>query len=178
MRLGYVLAEGRGALDPLLVAVASRLLAEGQRLGGVVQINADRPGQRCDMQLHILGGEDPQGEDEGGKVLISQRLGAFSRSCRLDETGLETAVARVAAQLAADPPALLIINKFGKAELGGRGFRPVIAQALDGAVPVLVGVARPNLDGFLAFAGDLAEPVAANESAILDWCRDLVMAPD
>ena len=64
---------------------------------------------------------------------------------------------------------LVIVNKFGKQECFGRGFRDVIAQALAQGVPVLLSVPAEQLPGFHAFAGEMAQPVAPG--AALDWCR-------
>jgi nucleoside-triphosphatase THEP1 len=163
MRLGTVIGERRGAVDRVLAQVAGRLGAQGWRLSGVVQENPEVPGRRCDMELVLLDGDE--------RVRISQCLGPLARGCRLDPTGLEAAVGRVAAGLETAPPELLIINKFGKAEIGGRGFRPVIARALELGVPVLIGLNRANLDGFDAFAEGLADPLPPDPAAILAWCE-------
>lgn len=162
MRLGTVIGERRGAVDRVLSDVAVRLAAQGWRLAGVVQENPEVPGRRCDMDLVLL--------DGGARVRISQCLGPLARGCRLDPTGLEAAVGQVAAGLETALPQLLIVNKFGKAELSGRGFRPVIARALELGVPVLIGLNRANLDGFDAFAEGLAEPLPPDPAAILAWC--------
>jgi hypothetical protein len=167
MGLGYVVSARRGGVDLLLADVAARLAAEGWRLAGVVQVNAERPGRRCDMELAVLGGET---------VRISQCLGPLSRGCRLDPAGLEAAVGQVDAVLDAKAPQLLIVNKFGKAEIGGRGFRPVIARALGDGVPVLLGVNRANLDGFAAFAEGFGTPLPEDAEAVLDWCRGVARA--
>ena len=160
--LGYVAAEGRGAGDRLIHGVAMRLRAQGLKLAGAVQVNAERaPDRKCDMDLHILAGAEI--------VRISQDLGRGSRGCRLDPAGLEQAVGLVAAALAARP-ALLIVNKFGKQELEGRGFRPVIGEAMAAGIPVLTAVNAGNLDGFLAWAETLAEPLPPDTDAILTWC--------
>ncbi|MCB1361426.1 MAG: DUF2478 domain-containing protein [Rhodobacter sp.] len=161
--LGYVIAEARGAGDRLLADVAARLSAEGWRLSGVVQVNTDRPGsRRCDMDLRVLG--------RGEVVRISQALGEASQGCRLDPEGLETAVALVETTMA-PLPRLLILNKFGKAEVEGRGFRALIGEALAQGVPVLLGLKRDNLPGFEAFAQGLGQPVAADLPSVLAWCR-------
>jgi hypothetical protein len=161
--LGYVVSEGRGEGDRLIHAVAMRLRAAGLPLAGAVQTNEDRdPTRKCDMDLHILSGHDV--------VRISQDLGRLSRGCRLDPAGLERAVGIVGAALAARP-ALLIVNKFGTQEIDGRGFRPLIGEALAEGIPVLTAVNAGNLDAFLAFAEDLAEPLPAEMDAVLAWCR-------
>jgi hypothetical protein len=167
MRLGYVIGARRGGVDALLAQAAGRLQAEGWDLAGVVQVNPEVPGRRCDMDLILLGAED--------RFRISQCLGPQARGCRLDPAGLEAAVGRVEAGLALRVPQLLVVNKFGKAEIGGRGFRPVIARALGDEVPVLVGVNRANLDGFQDFAAGLGTPLPEDLGAVLDWCRGLAL---
>lgn len=161
--LGYVVSEGRGEGDRLIHAVAMQLRAAGLPLAGAVQTNVERdPAHKCDMDLHILSGHDV--------VRISQDLGRLSRGCRLDPAGLERAVGLVGAALA-DRPALLIVNKYGKQEIDGRGFRPLIGEALAEGIPVLTAVNRGNVDAFLAFAADRAAPLPADADAILAWCR-------
>ncbi len=163
--LGYITTEGRGAADRLLAEVAAQLRAEGWQLAGAVQVNCDRTdGLPRDMNLHVLTGADV--------VRISQNLGAGSRGCRLDAAGLEQAVGLVATALGGRPqPRLVIVNKFGMQEAEGRGFRPVIGQALAQGIPVLIAVGADNLAAFEAFAGGLAAPVVADLTAILGWCR-------
>ncbi len=159
--LGYVIADGRGKADLLIREVAMRLHAGGVRVAGAVQVNIETDANRkCHMDLHILTGDDV--------VRISQDLGAMSRGCRLDPGGLERAVGLVSAELANNPQ-IVIINKFGKQELEGRGFRPVIGEALSAGIPVLTAVNRSNLDGFLEFGQDFAQPVPNDAEALLDW---------
>lgn len=160
--LGFVTIEDSvGGADRLLAATAEALQSQGLRLAGAVQKNIDRGARDCDMDLRILG-------DAGPAIRISQSLGDCSQGCRLDTGALAQAVGRAQAVLAQGAD-LVIVNKFGKQECFGRGFREFIAQALEGGVPVLLSVPREQLAGFHEFAGDLAQPVAA--SAALDWCR-------
>ena len=161
--LGYVTGLGRGEVDSLMREVAQRLRAAGLPLAGAVQHNIETgPTTKCHMELEVLSGPDV--------VRISQDLGALSRGCRLDPQGLERVVGLVSAGLDKGA-ALLLVNKFGKQELDGRGFRPVIAEALGAGVPVLVAVNQSNLQGFLAFAEELAEPLPTDVEAVTDWCR-------
>ena len=168
--LGYFVAEGQGAADALLRSVADAVRARGIPLAGAVQVNRERgPERKCDMDLHILSG--------GDVVRISQNLGTLSRGCRLDPAGLERAVGLVGAAL--DQGArLLIVNKFGKQELDGRGFCPVIGEALAAGIPVLTAVNAGNLAGFLAWAGDMGERLPAASDALTDWAeRQAAMVP-
>ncbi|AJE45449.1 DUF2478 domain-containing protein [Celeribacter indicus] len=167
--LGYVIGTEAGSTDELLAGLAERLLAQGRRLAGAVQINRDVPGQaRCAMDLRLL--------PSGATVTISQSLGPLARGCRLDPAGLEYAVAAAETALEAAPE-LLIVNKFGKQEIAGRGFRGVIGEALMRGIPVLVGLNAQNLEGFLGFAGAFAEPVAPDAARLADWCA-CHLAPD
>lgn len=161
MQLAYVSTTDRGATDRLLSAAAEHLLSKGARLSGVVQTNTEcTDGSKCDMDLRVL----PEGET----IRISQSLGSLSRGCRLDPAALEQAVMYVTASLA-DRPQLLIVNKFGKHEADGRGFRPVIAEALALDIPVLVGVNGLNRDKFVAFTEGAAQALAADVTAIEMW---------
>jgi len=166
--LGFVSPEGRGAADRLLAEIAEQLRGEGARLAGAVQVNVERaPQHRCDMELHVLSGQ--------GVIRISQYLGRDARGCRLDPGGLERAAGLVEAALA-QPTDLLIVNKFGKQEAEGRGFRPLIGQALAVGTPVLTAVNPANKAAFLQFSGGIAEEIPAERDAILTWCRQ-ALAP-
>mgnify|MGYP000397319923 CR=1 FL=1 len=162
-------ADGAGRTDLLLDGLSRRATARGLRLCGTVQINSDcAPGRPCDMDVRIL--------PDGPVIRISQSLGPEARGCRLDPDALEQAVARSAARLAGGCD-LLIVNKFGKQEADGRGFRGLIAEALGTDIPVLVGVNRLNLDRFEAFTDGIAEPVAADSGALDAWLASLSRAP-
>jgi hypothetical protein len=161
MRIAYVMAEGRGDTDLLLHGVAMRAQARGLRLCGTVQINsncdADRP---CDMDVQVL--------PDGPVIRISQTLGPGARGCRLDPAALEQAVAESERRLDAGCD-LVIVNKFGKHEAEGRGFRGLIAEALSLDVPVLVGVNSLNVPRLEAFCAGVAVPIAAEAEALDTW---------
>jgi hypothetical protein len=132
-----------------------------------VQINteceADRP---CDMDVQVL--------PDGPVIRISQTLGPGARGCRLDPAALEQAVAESEARLNAGCD-LVIVNKFGKHEAEGRGFRGLIAEALGLGVPVLVGVNHLNAPRFQTFCEGFAEPVAPDETALDAWVKSLAV---
>lgn len=161
MRIACTLAPGRGETDLLLFRVAETLRQRGYRLGGTVQVNSspdcDGP---CDMDVKVL--------PDGPVIRISQSLGREAKGCRLDPSALETAVGLVRASLDQHPD-VLIVNKFGKHEADGRGFREVIAEALGRDLPVLVGVNRMNLAAFHDFTGGIAVELPPREKALTDW---------
>lgn len=168
--LAFVSAPDRGDGDRLLARVAERLTSAGIALGGVVQVNTETdPDRPCLMDLKVL--------TDGSIVRISQSLGRHARGCRLDAAGLEEAVGRVGAALLTAPPQLLILNKFGKQEADGRGFRPVIAQAIALDVPVLTSVSEKNRDGFELFAGTFATALGTDEAAVMAWCQQQAGVP-
>lgn len=166
--LGYVtLDEGAGAADRLLSGTAAALETDGLRLAGAVQHNLDRgAGRECDMQLRILGTDSV--------ITITQDLGSCAQGCRLDSGALAQAVAQAETVLARGAD-LVIVNKFGKQECFGNGFRAFIAEAMARNIPVLLSVAEEQLPGFRDFAGDLAQPV--QPGAALDWCRHHARTP-
>ncbi len=161
--IATVTSPGRGDTDLLLARFATEMAARGYRVRGVVQINTGRGADHpCDMDVRVL--------PEGPVFRISQSLGAEARGCRLDPSALEEAVAAVEATMASAD--LLIINKFGKHEAEGRGFRPLIAEALGKGIPVVIGLNRLNQPAFEAFAGDLAESCAPQLGALSAWAAE------
>jgi len=168
MRIAYTKGSGRGDTDLLLAALAERLAALGLRTCGTVQINSRPDGGSdvgaddgpCDMDVKIL----PDGPD----IRISQSLGKDARGCRLDPSALETAVGHVATSLAHGAD-VMIINKFGKHEADGRGFRDLIGEALALDIPVLVGLNQRNEEAFRAFIGEAGTPLAPDAEVLLDW---------
>ena len=166
MNLACTMAPGRGDTDLLLERLASRLSVRGARCVGTVQINTERADTRpCDMDVRVL--------PDGPVLRISQDRGPEARGCRLDADALETAVAHVAARLSAGAD-LLIVNKFGKHEAEGRGFREVMATAVDLNVPVLVGLNGLNRDAFEAFSGGAARQVAPDLTSLESWAVSVV----
>lgn len=163
--LGYIATDGRGASDRLLERFARHLQNDGVKLAGAVQINdGDCETGRRPMLVELLA--------NGRVIKISQELGPHATGCRLDAEGLEIAAHAVADAMRGDE-ALLILNKFGKQERDGQGFRDVIVQALDHAIPVLLGVNPALQKDFLAFAGEFAVPLNATFDGLNDWFSDI-----
>lgn len=170
MDIAFVSSAERGGTDRLLAAVATRLEQQGFRLTGVVQTNFEREGtHHCDMDVRVL--------PDGPVVRISQDLGAGSRGCRLDPGALETAVASVAPVINSTHPVdLMILNKFGKHEAEGRGFRHLIGDALMRDIPVLTGINALNRAAFETFTDGCATALPEDIGAILDWCHSQMAA--
>jgi nucleoside-triphosphatase THEP1 len=159
----FFTASGRGAGDALLSEVAKTLEERGVQVRGVVQCNFEYdPARRCQMDLQVLGSDK--------LVRISQDRGIHAKGCRLDTQGLAEAVFHVETALKEDGTDLLIINKFGKQECDGEGFRDVIGHALAEDVPVLTSCGPGHRDGLLEFSGGMATELPADLAQIVEWC--------
>ncbi|MBL6430620.1 MAG: DUF2478 domain-containing protein [Alphaproteobacteria bacterium] len=161
MKIAYTMAPD--AAIPTCCSTVFRVVccSIGIRATGVVQINAEREDAGpCDMDVQVL--------PDGPAIRISQSLGREARGCRLDPAALERAVGLVEARLA-EGADCLIVNKFGKHEAEGRGFRTAIAEALSADIPVLVGLNRLNAEAFVQFSGGLAVELAPNLEALANW---------
>lgn len=169
MNIAYTFSSETGGTDLLLFQFATRLCEDGYNPAGTVQINQRcKSSGSCDMDLKVL--------PDGPLIRISQDLGPLSKGCRLDTSALESAIGLVAGHLDRNSECL-IVNKFGKHEATGRGFRPLIAQALELDVPTIVGLNRLNQDAFLEFTEGAAEHLEATETALRDWL-DSVLPSD
>ena len=166
MKIAYTMAPGRGDTDLLLFRLAKSLIASGVRPVGTVQINSERKDAGpCDMDVQVL--------PDGAVIRISQSLGRAARGCRLDPNALETAVGLVEAELARGADCL-IVNKFGKHEAEGRGFRHVIAAAIERDIPVLIGLNDLNHKVFLEVSGDMATRLDPQISCLHDWLDSVI----
>lgn len=137
--------------EAFLQDVTGVMIDRGMRLAGLIQRSDPRPDRvKCDMHLLDLS------TGEGHR--ISDDRGPLARGCVLNTDRLLHACEKAQAGLC-DLTDLLVLCKFGKAEVEGGGFRALIAKALELSVPVLIGVPLVNLTPFRAFAGELARVI-------------------
>ncbi|MDE9451047.1 DUF2478 domain-containing protein [Aliiroseovarius sp. Z3] len=163
MKLAYVIAPGRGQTNLLLAGVADALAQHGLTLCGTVQLDTERAeDHHCDMDVLIL--------PDGPKIRISQFLGANARGCKLNPEALETAVGQTEERLKAGAD-LLIVNKFGKQEAEGRGFREAVGEALARDIPAIIGVSEGSREAFMTFVGD-AEQLSPDHDSVLSWALE------
>ncbi len=152
--------------DQTLARCARNLQEAGYRVAGVVQNNRQRPGRRaCDMFLQNL--------TTGETICISADRGNGARGCRLDHAALAQTTLW-AEQALTLKPQLLILNKFGKEEALGRGFFPVMAEALARGIPVLSGVSALNFAAAQAITGGGAMQIEPNDDAIEFWLQSIM----
>ena len=164
--IAAIRVETGEALDDALLIVSQTLQAEGIPLAGAVQRMLPAPrGHRCDADLLLLA--------NGQSVTLPEERGEGARGCRLNIPAFEAAT-EVVRQHLADHPALLIINRFGKREALGTGFRPAIAEAVERGIPILVGVPERNWEAFCAFIGMEISVLPPEAQTILLWCRSVI----
>jgi nucleoside-triphosphatase THEP1 len=134
-------------IDRTVSAVAEHLHGQGWHLAGLVQLNEPRSGDaRCDMTLRDLTSAE--------RLAISEQRGRHARGCMLDVAELVRGV-MLASKALEQKPDLLIVNKFGKTEACGGGFRGILADAIARGVPVLIAVPAVNLDAWKSFTAGL-----------------------
>jgi hypothetical protein len=130
-------------------------------VAGIVQRNLARPDRsKCDMLVEELA--------SGRTLQLSEDRGREARGCRLDQGALSEAAALLSATLR-DRPEILILNKFGKHEAGGRGLRDVLAEAVQLGILVVVGVPYRNVEQWRNFAGPFAEECELGSDRPSEW---------
>lgn len=164
MHIAYLKSQDDVDVNRVLADLAAQLIEDGLRVVGTTQTNTARADtHKCDMDVRVL--------PDGDIIRISQNLGPNSRGCQLDPDALEQAVAATITRL--EGADLLIVNKFGKHESQGRGFREAIGAAIEKGIPVLVGTNGLNLEAFLTFTDQAAECLPADLGALKDWVKAL-----
>lgn len=164
MRVAAILYDGAVGqqADELIAELARRLRCSGFKLAGAVQSNVVVTGRnRCDIMLEDLA--------TGRTTKASQDRGPLASGCRLDAGALEDSVGLAASSLGAETD-LIVINRFGKQEAEGSGFRAMIAQAVLLDVPVVVGLNRAHLDSWRDFVGEAPQLLPLELGAVTSWC--------
>jgi hypothetical protein len=160
--LGFILSGDPAEMARMIADLARDLQDMGLRLAGAVELPDDPAIGRRQMRLRLLGRDEV--------VDIAQNLGALARGCTLDTAALEDAAGRAEAVFGFGCD-LVIINKFGKTEAEGRGFRPLIGRAVAAGVPVLIGLSPDRRAAFEAFSGGMGQAVVPDARAILNRMR-------
>ncbi len=158
-------------VDSVLAGAAKMLKQRGYRASGFLQREQDENGSGCctDVFLEDIG--------SGNRFQITQSLGAGSKGCRLDPAGLVEAVSHMTQQIN-DQVDVLFLNRFGKGEEDGRGFRPVIESAFMLGIPTLIAVRDAYLDSFMQFCGDDYTTLPVNAEDIAIWVQKRCPQPE
>lgn len=153
-------------VDGLLEDFAARQMARGAIVRGVLQSRGEQTGEcHCrDMDLVIIG--------EGSTFRISQSLGEGSSGCRLHSGRLAECSAHLDHQLEQGCN-LLVLNRFGKGESEGRGFRDLINKAFALDLPVLLAVRPTYMKAWLSYVGNCAEILPPEFRSLEKWFEKL-----
>lgn len=152
---------GGDAVDALLAEAAFRLQANGIVVEGFVQLERDLS-ENCCAAMHLEGIRD------GSVWLISQDLGKGSSGCRLDPQALAELCGPLLRRVQ-EKPDLLILNRFGKGEMLGGGFRAAIEAAFILGIPVLVAVRDEYAEAWQAFTDGCHVELEPRSAAIDAW---------
>lgn len=156
MRFG----DGDG-VDTVLEAVIRSVRVRGHAVAGYLQREtSDGPG--CCAIMHL---EDIE---RGTLTRISQALGPGSRGCRLDPRALAAVSGQLLATLGPGTD-LVVLNRFGKGEADGQGFRSVIGAACDLGIPVLTAVRETYEPAWSAFTGGMGLFLLPDTKAATQW---------
>ncbi|NML77036.1 DUF2478 domain-containing protein [Rhizobium sp. S-51] len=155
-------------VDEIFEAVALLLKGEGIVVAGFLQRERTGEGECCnEIRLEDIA--------SGEHHVISQSLGSGARGCRLDPQALADVAGPLLSRLEEDPD-LLILNRFGKGESEGQGFRAVIEDACARGIPVLTAVREGYLEDWSQFSGDLGILLPPEREKVIAWVRQAIAA--
>lgn len=156
------------SVDDILDAVARTMRSEGWMAAGFLQRENTQEGECCgQIELEDIA--------TGARHIISQALGSGARGCRLDPRALADVAGPLLTRIEADPD-LLILNRFGKGESEGHGFRAVIEEACMRGIPMLTAVREAYVEAWQEFSGDLGILLAPDRDQAIDWARRAITA--
>lgn len=153
-------------VDALLEAVVRQLQADGFHVAGYVQRETEDAGSCCAL-VHLENIADRR------TFCITQPLGPGSRGCRLDPRVLADLCSSLLVELDLGVD-ILLLNRFGKAESEGQGFRTVIEKAFEKGIPFLVAVRDSYADAWNTFGGMFADDLPADAEKMIAWCRQAI----
>ncbi|HWK34110.1 MAG TPA: DUF2478 domain-containing protein [Hyphomicrobium sp.] len=164
MKIAAILYDGPQSrrVDELIAELASKLRAKGFTLAGAIQSNPTAENRsRSDIVL----------EDLATRRVInaSEDRGSLASGCRLDPGALEQAVGLATSSIGPSTD-FVIVNRFGKQEAEGNGFRTLIEQAVLLEVPVLVGLNRAHVDAWSRFVGGEPQLLPMQIDTVVHWC--------
>lgn len=149
-------------IDEILKSVVERGSGRGLRIEGYLQI--ELPDETNCSSMTCL-----EAIANGDRIRISQALGSGSKGCRLNPQALAEASGALVRNLDAGPD-LLVVNRFGRGEAEGQGFRQAIEKAFAMGIPVLTAVREDYLDAWRSFGAEYAAELPARAEAVSAWC--------
>jgi Protein of unknown function (DUF2478) len=160
-KVGAVLYDDAVEVDAILIAGVAAIRARGVAVGGLVQRFGERlPNGKQSMWLDDIA--------TGHGIRLDQPRGPGAKACTLDLDALAQASCMLRCAIEA-APALIIVNRFGRAEAEGGGMRAEIAEAICCGAAVLIAVRFSRLEHLKDFLGEPPSLVMPSPRAIVDW---------
>ena len=153
-------------VDQIISEIVDELKHREFQIAGYLQrgiINS--PGSRTDFYLESVAG--------GDKATISQSLGSGSTGCRLDSAALAEFSKKLSSEIE-DHIDMIVLNRFGKGESEGQGFRIAIEKAVAMDIPVLTAVRDEYIESWREFCGEFGVEVSPTKEAISEWCDNVL----
>lgn len=166
--LAAIRVEKDCSVDDLLDLAARTMISRGHHVAGFLQHDVAGDGDCC-ARIEL------KDVDSGEIHVISQALGREARGCRLDPQALASVAGPLLNRLER-APALLVLNRFGKGEAEGHGFRAVIEAACSQGIPVLTAVREAYVEPWCEFTGELGTLLPPDPDAVLAWAEQIVAA--
>ena len=161
-----VIGKDSAQLDATIRDAAQVLMNTGSNVLGLVQERGEKSAGCAHREMRLR-------DLATGKItIISERRGEHAKGCHLNRAALLEHAKQFEQQIP-DMPDLVTINRFGRAECEGSGFRSAIELAVSLHIPVLVGVRSNYLEGWTEFHGGMAGEVGSNSIEIIDWFKGL-----
>jgi uncharacterized protein len=153
-------------IDLVLAEVVAALTRTGFQVIGATQSGA---GPSTDNSCREVFLSSIVGHD---RYPVIQNLGRTSRGCKINGAGLAACAGRIEEQINSRTD-LLVVNRFGRSESMGGGFRTAIERALAMNIPVLTSVRTRYLEDWNTYVEGSAQHIALSTRDILDWFSQL-----
>lgn len=161
-----------GALYPsrqrglgVLSAFANEVMADGWRVGGIVQeVLKDSDGETIGIDAIEL---DTGRRFAINRPTVSDRL---NKTCSLDPLALAEASGALDRAIRSHMD-LVVIEKYGEQEQQGDGLADEILRAVSEGIPTLVAVPYGVRDVWREFTGDLGEELSFDTESFRAWWR-------
>jgi nucleoside-triphosphatase THEP1 len=148
--------------DEILCAFANHLAALGYRAAGLVQRGHRRFGAGLSaLLLH-----------SGEELTLFRDTDAGEIGPRLDAVRLQDAASQISRAIdqGAD---IVIVNRFGRQELNGRGLCSLVERAAHADIPVVIAVPAHRFADWIKFADGMTVKLRCDREALVDWWQTI-----
>ena len=152
-------------IDVILAALGENLSERGLNVAGLIQKRGvAKPDCAC-REMHLC--DLASGESH----LISEARGPEAGGCHLDWQAL-TNLAQVLENDLSETTDVLIINRFGRSESEGRGFRGAIEKAMMLGIQVVVACRAEYAGQWYAFHGGMATECSPDVASLMEMTNE------